>query len=150
MSDIKTYWDTDNGVGYWTVVPGDLASDDDLETAVLISLFTDRLAHTDDNIDQSNRRGWWGDTDADYQIGSRLYLIRRTKLTTETAKNAKIYATEALQWLIDDGIVSDITVQTQIVFPSRLYLAISYTKPGQITATTQKFGWAWDQVKNAV
>ncbi len=32
---------------------------DDLQTAIMISLFTDGVAKPDDKLDESYRRGWW-------------------------------------------------------------------------------------------
>ncbi len=65
MTDITTIWDEEQSIGDWQSGQGDLLSGNDLETAILISLFTDRLARADDDFDGDDRRGWWGDTDAD-------------------------------------------------------------------------------------
>jgi phage gp46-like protein len=143
MTDITTIWNGEQSVGDWQTGQGDLLSGNDLETAILISLFTDRLARTDDKYDGEDRRGWWGDTGADYPIGSRLWLIKRQKLTAAIAGKAEDYATEALQWLIDDGVVASITVTTQIIYPSRLYMQIVFFKPDG-TSPTFKYSWAWE------
>lgn len=143
MTDIKTIWNADTGSGDWQAASGDLTSGDDLQTAIYISLFTDRQARSDDSYDGDNRRGWWGDTDADYEIGSRIWLLQRQKLTTTVANSAVSYAKEALQWLIDDGVVESITVTTQIVYPSRLYMAITYQKPDRTSSTVQYY-WVWE------
>lgn len=45
----------------WREGNGDLVNGDDLQTAMIISLFTDRVARDDDDIDGEDRRGWWGD-----------------------------------------------------------------------------------------
>ncbi|POZ13451.1 hypothetical protein C3Z09_23375, partial [Lelliottia aquatilis] len=75
MSDIRTPWPAPDGSSAdWVVVSGDLQQGNDLETAIYISLFTDRLARDDDKIDGTDRRGWWADTGETYLIGSRLWL----------------------------------------------------------------------------
>lgn len=38
---------------------------------------------------------------ADDRIGSRLWLLRRVKLTSATQRDAEFYVHEALQWLLD-------------------------------------------------
>ena len=44
-------------------------------------------------------------------IGSRLWLLRRSKLIeNETVRLAEEYIREALQWMIDDGLVLSIDV----------------------------------------
>ncbi len=101
--------------------------------AVVISLFTWRRAAPDDPVDDEERFGWWGDsypTVADDRIGSRLWLLRRVKLTAGTQRDAEFYANEALQWLLDDGQVLEVDVLTERVDSSRLNLRVMLTIPG--------------------
>lgn len=127
----------------------DLASGDDLDTAVYISAFSDQLARTDDTYDGDDRRGWWGDEGEDYGIGSRLWLIYRERLSRETAENAKTYLRESLQWMIDDLIASDVVVNYRIVYPSALYLYAVITQPDG-SKRSFEFDWAWGEIANAV
>ena len=93
--------------------------------AVVISLFTWRRAAPDDAVDDDERFGWWGDSFpsvADDRIGSRLWLLRRVKLTRQTQGDAEFYARQALQWLIDDGHVSAIDIRTERLDAQRLNL----------------------------
>ncbi|WP_085599303.1 MULTISPECIES: phage GP46 family protein [unclassified Pseudomonas] len=103
----------------------------DLKTAltrsVLISLYTWRRAAADDVLDDDERFGWWGDsfpTVADDRIGSRLWLLRRVKLTRQTQLDAEFYAREALQWLIDDGHCSAVDISSERLDAQRLNLRI--------------------------
>lgn len=50
MSDIATTWDASRLTGDWVLAGGDLVAGDDLETSVILSLFTDRLATPDDPL----------------------------------------------------------------------------------------------------
>jgi len=145
MTDITTRWDPSTGQGDWVVAQGDLATGDDLQTAIFISLFSDRQARPDDDFEGDDRRGWWGDTGSDYPIGSRIWLLRRQKLTIAVANKAIDYAVEALQWLIDDGVIASLSVNSQIVYPSRLTLEITYQKPGQ-TSNTVNYFWVWEKM----
>jgi phage gp46-like protein len=104
-----------------------------LTRAVLISLFTWRRAMTDDPVDDEELFGWWGDsypTIADDRIGSRLWLLRRVKLTDATQRDAEFYANEALQWLLDDGHVIAIEIASEKHDISRLNLIVILTIPG--------------------
>jgi phage gp46-like protein len=108
--------------------------DPSLETslirAVVISLFTWRRAATDDPVDDDERFGWWGDsypTIADDRIGSRLWLLRRVKLTANTQRDAEFYAREALQWLLDDNQVLEIEVISERADSHRLNLQVILT-----------------------
>lgn len=119
MADIRVIWDHETQMGDLVLnADGSLAGGADLETAVIISLATDRTADVEDELPDfsEDRRGWWGDYEAgalwghDSQLGSRLWLLRRSKLNAETETLAEIYANEALQWLVDVGAASKLEV----------------------------------------
>ncbi|AOE63798.1 phage GP46 family protein [Pseudomonas corrugata] len=100
--------------------------------AVIISLYTWRRAETDDPVDDDELYGWWGDSYpaiADDRIGSRLWLLRRVKLTDATQRDAEFYADEALRWLIDDGQVLDIAISSTRADTNRLNLSVVLTIP---------------------
>ncbi|HGF8924923.1 TPA: phage GP46 family protein [Yersinia enterocolitica] len=81
---------------------------------MIISLFTWRRADPDDDSEQP--MGWWGDSYPTIQndrIGSRIYLLQRTTLTSKTVELARGYLEQALAWLKDDGVVSRITINVQ-------------------------------------
>lgn len=104
-----------------------------LTRAVLISLFTWRRALTDDPVDDEELFGWWGDSYpdiADDRIGSRLWLLRRVKLTDATQRDAEFYANEALRWLLDDGHAIAIEITSDKAEISRLNLTVIITVPG--------------------
>lgn len=117
MADIRTRWDGENLTGDWLVSGGQLGADADLATAVLISLFTDRLAADDDVIPagDGDRRGWWATAGMEEvhgvaQIGSRWWLLDRSKQTEAVRQDAEAYGAEALQWLIDQRVATAVTV----------------------------------------
>ncbi|MFW5388004.1 MULTISPECIES: phage GP46 family protein [unclassified Yersinia (in: enterobacteria)] len=143
-TDIKTVWDVDASLGDWQTGRGGVLDGDDLHTAILLSLFTDRLARIDDAIDGDDRRGWWGDSGALSAIGSRLWLLRREKLTTQVAIKAEDYAAEALAWLTEDRVVAAINTRAQIIYPNTLLLIIAYQRPGKAQSSV-KFSWVWEE-----
>lgn len=120
--DIRISWDANlmEGDFVFDEVAQDLEFDEGLETAVIISLFTDRRANFDDILpDPDNRdlRGWWGDLASPLvegdQIGSRLWLLEREKTLKTVLVRAKQYAEEALQWMIEDRIATKIEVDVE-------------------------------------
>lgn len=134
MSDIRTVW-RDLG-GEWLVAGPALAADDGLETAVVLSLFTDRLA-AEGEVEPTFRRGWWGDAYAEVdgdRIGSRLWLLAREKQLPQVLARAELYAREALQWLVDDGVASAVAVSAQAVRPGVLGLAVTIQRSAQPVA----------------
>ena len=118
MTDLRTIFiDMDNGADL-ALDAFALSSDDGLETAVILSLFTDARAKDDDTlpIGQTDRRGWWADTVLPDslgrydQYGSRLWLLHREKQMPEVLRRAKDYAQEGLAWLLEDKVARKVDV----------------------------------------
>ena len=150
MTDIRTVWDADRLSVDWLLDndgagPG-LDDERDLETAVIISLFSDRLADADDRLpdESGDRRGWWADTAAEEgPIGSRLWLISREKQTDETRRRAESYAEEALAWLIEDRVAERVEVSAAWLEPGFLSLhVIVYRSDGGPLERRWDFVWA--------
>ncbi|MEQ9073339.1 MAG: phage GP46 family protein [Sandaracinaceae bacterium] len=90
---------------------GGIEEGHELETAVLISLFTDRRVSETEVPAGTSRAGWWGDAYADEEgdeIGSRLWLLRRGLDVPDAPVRAAEYAREALRWLVDDGLATEV------------------------------------------
>lgn len=102
-------------MSYLTFFNTDLVITDEpneLKDAVIISLFTDRRANVGDLAEGDYQYGWWADTFNDTQIGSRLYLLKREKITETLIPKIDSIVKECLKWLIDDKIVSEIVINT--------------------------------------
>lgn len=117
MPDIKIT-NTGERVTYdFAIQNMDLALDAGLETAVLISIFSDRRVTLEKLPDgETDQHGWWGDEfleTAGDQIGSELWTLARAKRTVATLTQAKQFILEALQWMIDDGVASSIGADVQ-------------------------------------
>lgn len=127
-----------------------LALESGLATAVLLSLFTDARALPDDELPlgQADRRGWVGDEfqgAADTAAssagsagwGSLLWLVLTGKAAPEVPERARYYAAQALQWLVDDGVVGRVDVAAQWVATAsgardRLALRVTLWEPGEV------------------
>lgn len=123
MSDITTVWNAATGRGDYFIQGASLASGSDLETAILLSLFTDRQAEASDETPDGDRRGWWAD-DPKNLLGSRLWLLGRVKGPLNVAQRAQDYAAEALKWLVDDGVVAAFDISAEWVSPGQLDLRV--------------------------
>jgi phage gp46-like protein len=115
MSNVALIWDNANARGDWQIAGGRTSTGHLLTTAVLIMLFTDRVAQPDyvPNDGSGDRRGWWHDSFDGTQIGSRLWQLRRRKIANRPALIAEAtdMINEALQPLLDSGIAAAIDVQ---------------------------------------
>jgi phage gp46-like protein len=150
LADLALTWDPELQVADLSIIDLDLATDRGLETAVMLSLFTDRRAEPDDRPpsgDDRDRRGWWADQFLDVEgdrFGSRLWLLDRAKRLPETALRAKEYATEALAWMIADRVVASVAVEVETT-ASALLIAVVLQRPGR-DPTTYRFQHTWESI----
>lgn len=114
--------------------------DDQLVSAVLISLFSWRRGEPEEADDSGSRYGWWGGP-----IGSRLWTIQREKLLPTLVPRVRDIFQEALQWLIDDGVVTSMEMETEIRTTDDLYVAIRLIRDGRKVAALQ-FDNVWQAV----
>lgn len=115
MTDIAIEYDANTQTFDARIDGADLASESGIRAAVLVSLFTDRRAQSDDVLPDGtdDRRGCWFDAWSDIegdQFGSRLWLLSRAKQTPDVLPRAQQYAEEALAWLIEDGVARSVHV----------------------------------------
>ena len=147
MSDLTLKWNTDALSADLVIAANDLQSDEGLETAVLLSLFLDRRAADGDVLPdgETDRRGWWADAvpvvEGD-QIGSRLWLLARSKNSPDVLDRAQEYAREALQWLLDDKVAASVDVVAQFIAGRGLGLTVTISRPNKDPAKF-RFGRAW-------
>jgi len=135
----------ENFQGDLVMAEGDLVLDDGLNTAILVSLFSDRRAEAHDELPDpgESRRGWWGDglNDDNDQIGSRLWLLVRRKQTPETRQYFEDFTREALAWLVQDGLAERVEVEAAWAAMGRLDVNIVIHRPA---GGTEKFIFTWN------
>lgn len=166
MTDIRLYQRIDDlptvAVTFdWLLTPfGTFDTTQELATAVIVALGTDRLAEDDDilpGFDDTDRRGWWGDHHAEilhdgWPIGTRLWLLARHKITSERAKQgsstarAREYAYEALEPLIEKQICSAIDVTAVRVGIDRIDVDVVIYR-GPEPALALRYSTLWDEIK---
>jgi phage gp46-like protein len=146
MTDLKTTFIDMNHRADLALDAFELATDDGLDTAVLLSLFTDARARDDDTLapGQTDRRGWWGDAyaEATDNFGSRLWLLHAAKQLQESLTKAREYAEEALAWLVEDGIAGRIEVETWIVRDELMGMLVRIHRPDG-TTSAQRYDVLW-------
>jgi phage gp46-like protein len=152
MSDLATLAPEGWVGGDLALGTGSLIDDGGLVTAVLLSLFTDRRAETDALLPDggSDRRGWWGEVVPlvdDQPLGSRLWLLRREKETAAVITRARLYAEEALAWLVTSGAAASVTVDASVPRRGVLQLAITIMTPA---AGTETYQYQWEWLRNAL
>lgn len=144
MSDIGLF--IENNCFDLQIDDSDLKADNGLETAVAISLFTDARVSDDDlPFLETEKRGWWGDMFPDVdldKIGSRLWTLDRSKITTETLRRSEELAKESLNWMVEDGLADAITIESEYNDNKHLIINIEIARPDE---DTEKFSILWDE-----
>lgn len=149
MGDIALAWQF--GAADAFVRGGDLATDEGLRTAVLLSLFTDRRAEPDDPLpgEDGDLRGYWADEFAASRgdrHGSRLWLLERSKRTGDVIPQAEQFAREALAWMLDDKVTGRIDVLVeldQVGLPPGLFMQLTFYRP-QSDPVSFRFLHVWE------
>ena len=148
MGDIAIVWNSATSSGDWAITNGDLQSGSDLNSAILVSLFTD--AYAPDFVPPPpagppNPRGCWTDTYTRYQIGS--FLWTRTRMIKSQAALLLIQGDcqNALAWLVTLGAVASFDVLATFVNRTALAIVITAHMPD---GTTQVFNYQrlWSEI----
>jgi phage gp46-like protein len=130
-----------------------------LATAVVVALGTDGLAGINDTLpdpDSTDRRGWWGDLDAQeiwdgWPIGTRLWLLTRDKIVgPEARQGATIvrveqYIREAIQPFIDRRIGSRMAVEATRVGDEQIDALVRIYR-GPMLEVELRYAILWDGV----
>jgi len=146
MTDIALKY---NGslVADFAVADNDLVTDDGLETAIIISLFTDLEADQSD-IDTGlveDRGGWWGNQllDEKSKTGSRIWTLKRSKLNSTTLNALQRTCEEALNWLVDDNAAAKIVVSVSRAGRETAAIYIDMYRPNQTKPIRYEYEVFW-------
>ena len=152
-ADIACFYDPIEGITDIKVGSGgSLATDDEMETAVLLSLLCNRRAGDSDKVPygSTKRGGFWGDaiaTTPGDEWGSKLWLLDG-KVTKVNLVLAGQYCREALAWMIEDGVASSVYAQAEAI---RLQngtagMAIRIViKRDNVVLLSKKYQYVWEQ-----
>ena len=151
MADIALFYNQGTNRFDWDISSGDIAvagvlsGTSDLETAVILSLFCDRLANPDYVLPKNvtDRRGWWGDVYEPTPSGSNLWQLKYIPKTNNILQIAVKMCNDALQWMITDGVAASVVTTANWYAPNRtdiLVLNITITEP--VTLKQYKFKYS--------
>ena len=109
---------------------GDFDTVDGLETAILVSLFTNSRRDESDISNPLNRGGWignWRTSKRPRELGGLCWTVEHERLTREVLNIARENAQNALAWMIDDGLCRNIEVETEPQNQSKIQYKITIT-----------------------
>ena len=135
----------------------------DLQSAVIVALGTDALAPVDAELpdpDATDRRGWWGDIEAEeiwggWPVGCLLWLLSRTKITGIAARQgstlarADDYTRNAMRPFTERRITSRIDVLSNQAAIDRIDVGVViYRGPNPVVAL--RYAELWDNLAKGV
>ena len=144
----------------WLMTDQNLLADGyDLQSAIIIALGTDALAPVSEPLpdpDATDRRGWWGDMDAQelwggWPVGCLLWLLSRAKITGPAAQGGSTLARadgwtrDAMRPFITNKIASRIDVLAQKVDISRIDVGVTIYR-GPDPAVELLYSELWDEL----
>lgn len=152
---LKLRWDNEVGAARLQLdAQGALAIDNSLETYVILSLFTDAEASTEEiaAAGLEAQRGWWAEADSlrdpdRPRMGSKLWLLSRGKTTFETLRRAEQFGLEALRWMIAAGVAATIEVLASRPRVGMIGLEVTVTRPSKLLPVYRRL---WEFQSNAV
>lgn len=153
MADIGLYWDSENQCVDWKwttkIINGvevtDIDTDNDLESYLILRLFTNRRAESSWTT-TPYKEGWWYDVlDEQGLTGSRLWQLWYLPVTDKDAYEARAndLVREALQVMIDDKIADTIDINCNLQGTKQLNIAITVNK----AKDSQSFSYIWSTTK---
>jgi phage gp46-like protein len=163
MTDVRIINRT-NLAGIWAdwlqLKDGTLDTTQELVNVVKVALLTDALADLTEILpdpDSSDRKGWWGDLDADtvwngWPIGCKCWLLKRAKITPAEASEgstlvrAETYVRQALQPMIDNQICSAFDVIVQRIGTERIDVLVTVYRGPQEDIQLQ-FQNLWSDIR---
>lgn len=137
--------DLEEAEGALSIVDNDLLLDAGLETAIILSLFTDMRADKEDNIPDGSTdlRGWWGDVVSEDPIGSSLWLLLREKINGSTREKFKAAAINSLKWMIDDSVAQEIKVDVTSLLQDSVEFTVQVLRPAFGNSVNFKYYYNW-------
>ena len=152
MGDIRIRFDNLTGTGDFAMDGPGLETGHELETAVLVSLFTDAQADPGDAVaNEIDPRGWWADTYSAQEdptlsripndrTGSKLWQVFNMPRSQPTLNWMADQIRVALNWMLVDGVASVVEVDPRFTSKGGVGATVTITANGVPT----RFDYVWD------
>jgi phage gp46-like protein len=122
---------------------GDIETEDAFDSAILVSLASDRRANESEVPNAAQRRGWIGNEDTPgFEQGSKLWLFEQSRLTRTVMNQVSDEARNALQWLVGDDLAVRVLETSVRVTESQVVLEVQIERSPSIVE--QRFFDLWD------
>ena len=134
---MKLFW-TEAGYATFRVENGRFTRDAGFESAVMMQLSCDRR---DDNHPRG-RRGFWGDDDT--LTGSYLWKLDDAKQNVQTARLARQYAEDSVDWMKSRGMLDGLNASSEFCPGDMILIRARLNRPEGLP---EAWGDAWDRMQ---
>jgi len=152
MGDIRIVWDPATGTGDFNMLGAGLELGHDLETASLISMFSDAQADPGDIVYDPDPRGVWFDTYAALEdaaliaipndrTGSKIWQAFARPRSQDTLNWLRDEVIRCHGWMVTDGVASAVDATTFFTGPGGIGAIVTITANGQPNV----FNYVWPQ-----
>ena len=107
----------------------DLETDISLKNALILSLLVKGRAQLEDGVKGDDQGGWWGNAIEPVSLVSRVWVNLLGKILPTTLYQVESHTLDALAWMKDSGVVSDITCTATRTGANRIDWNIVLKKP---------------------
>jgi phage gp46-like protein len=148
MQDLKKVMNAD-GLFTLSLVNGDFEVIDGMETAVLVSLYTDARLDESEVKTPLMRSGWIGNIMTQgRQLGGKLWKFENSPVTTSYLANAKEATQRSFDWMINDKVARSITAAISAQKATNGMTNISH-QVGIVArdGVKQDYVYLWDRTK---
>ena len=116
----------DDGFDIAYTPAGDFETILGFDTAIDMSILSQRRASEDEIPLPQFRRGWIGDLDQDFPIGSKVWLFDQSRRMQSTLTGIQEAAEAGVAWFLEESLVDEIEVVAEFTKDGVL-LTISFT-----------------------
>jgi phage gp46-like protein len=152
MGDVRIIWDPTTGTGDLNMLGSALELGHDLETASLLSMFTDGQVDPGDIVFDNDPQGCWIDTYLPYEdatlaaipndrLGSKIYQAFSRPRTQDTLNWLRDQIIRCHSWMITDGVASSVEAQPFFTGPGGIGAVVIITANG----VRNVYNYAWSQ-----
>lgn len=114
----------------WTE-SGDISTAQNLDTAILMSIFEEVRASSTEVPDSNLRRGWIGnESTPGFEQGSKTWLFEQERITGSVLAELGVVVRNGLQWLIDDDIAVSVEVEQPVIRNGMVAVNINLGRDG--------------------
>lgn len=126
---------------------GDISTDQTMDTSILMSIFEEVRASSNEIPQSNRRRGWIGnESTPGFEQGSKTWEFEQERITGTILAELGVIVRNSLQWMIDDDIVKNVEVEQPFLSNGKVCVYINFGRDG--SKVDHRFYELWENTGN--